>query len=190
MYGTRAVIPLPHAGRKKRGNRRLSRGTGRRPQAFPPGPEGRGTRSLPPAPSGTGAAGPSGLPAAVAPARPRCPAHLGPTAGSSPRCGGRRGELPQPQEQRLLRPSGLSRRGPWVPAREKRCGFCLPAQRILPRPAPCSPGRRLPRKHRGMEIPFPARRTRGPRQTVPGDSCGVCHRGRWEPPSGKTLREA
>ncbi|XP_041892113.1 proline-rich protein 2-like [Corvus kubaryi] len=56
-------------------------------------------------------------PAAVAPARPRRPPHLGPAAGSSLselslRCGGRRGELPQPHEQRLLRPRGLSRRGP------------------------------------------------------------------------------
>lgn len=81
----------------------------------------RGTRDLlPPAsPARDRGCGPSGLPAPLG-CRPRWlrpgPAHLGPAAGSSlPElslcCGGRRGELPQPQEQRQLRPSGLSRRG-------------------------------------------------------------------------------
>lgn len=59
-----------------------------------------------------------------------------------------------------------------------RLSASFPGQSRAPRAGPAQPSREIDQgKRRGMEIPFPERRTRGPRQTVPGDSCGVCHRG-------------
>lgn len=168
---------LTPAGRKERESTALA-GHGLSAAGVPAWSEGRGSRCLQPAPSGTGAAGPSGLPAAVAPARPRRPAHLGPAAvPPCQSCGGRRRELPQPQEQRLLWPSGLSRRGRGFPLEKSgvvsvwRLSASFPGQRRAPRAAAFQGSR--PKETSGNGNPIP----RGPRQTVPGDSCGVCHRG-------------
>ncbi|XP_059327068.1 collagen alpha-1(I) chain-like [Ammospiza nelsoni] len=170
--------PLPHACREERegidgscgtravGPRRSRRVRGTRGPLPPASPvRDRGCRPL----GAPGRGGPGPAPPPRAP-RPRC-------CSSLPELWRAARGAPAAPEQRLLRPSGLSRRGRGFPLEKSgvvsvwRLSASFPGQRRAPRAAAFQGCR--PKETSGNGNPIP----RGPRQTVPGDSCGVCHRG-------------
>lgn len=157
---------LTPAGRKERESTALA-GHGLSAAGVPAWSEGRGSRCLLPAPLGSRPRWPR-----PGPATPRTSAPLlflparavagGEGSSRSPRSSACSGRTGSPRGFPLEKSGVVS---VW------RLSASFPGQRRAPRAAAFQGSR--PKETSGNGNPIP----RGPRQTVPGDSCGVCHRG-------------